>query len=272
MLSSYTPRTTLNSLCTTLSTDKQPLPTPDQMSSAQSGTSSQPDVTNISNLVKAINAIVKSNLPSKVQLCEPNPFDGSDTKKLHTFLSQCKLNFRDRKDLFCDDSVKVNYILSYLKGPAPHCFEPGLLKLNEPMWLSDYNLFISELEANFGTYDPIAKAEAELEGLCMQENHQATKYFVKFMQLASHVQWGEATLLRRAYHGLAKRIKDNQVHHDKPTSILALHKLALSIDSRYWERRAEEAHTTSGHSGHSGTSKSKGKTSEPKKSTPDLST
>ena len=44
-------------------------------------------------------------------------------------------------------------------------------------------------------YDPIAEAEAELEGLHMQE-HQATKYFVTFMQLASRVQWGKAALLR----------------------------------------------------------------------------
>ena len=105
------------------------------------------------------------------------------------------MNFRDRKDLFWDDSTKVNYILSYLKGPALDCFEPRLLEPIEPMWLSDYDLFISELEANFGTYDPIAEAEAELEGLHMQE-HQATKYFVTFMQLASRVQWGKAALLR----------------------------------------------------------------------------
>ena len=42
-----------------------------------------------------------------------------------------------------------------------------------------------ELEANFGTYDPIGEAEAKLEGLRMQENHQAMKYFIKFMQLAA---------------------------------------------------------------------------------------
>ena len=50
-----------------------------------------------------------------------------------------------------------------------------------PAWASDFDLFVVELEANFGTYDPVGKAEAELKGLCMQENHQATKYFIKFM-------------------------------------------------------------------------------------------
>ena len=61
----------------------------------------------------------------------------------------------------------------------------------EPAWLSDFALFIEELEANFGTYDPVGKAETELEGLRMQENHQAMKYFIKFMQLATCIQWGE---------------------------------------------------------------------------------
>ena len=46
-----------------------------------------------------------------------------------------------------------------------------------PTWASNFDLFITELEANFGTYDPVGKAEAELEGLHMQENHQAMKYF-----------------------------------------------------------------------------------------------
>ena len=112
------------------------------------------------------------------------------------FLLQCKLNFCDQKDLFQDNSVKVNNILSFLKGPALNCFESRLTELDEPTWLSDYDLLITELEVNFGTYDPIAEAEAKLKGLCMQENHQATKYFVKFIQLASCVQRGKAALLR----------------------------------------------------------------------------
>ena len=64
-----------------------------------------------------------------------------------------------------------------------------------PAWASDFNLLVTELEANFRTYDPVGNAEAELERLHMQENHQATKYFIKFTQLATHVQWSQAALL-----------------------------------------------------------------------------
>ena len=54
-----------------------------------------------------------------------------------------------------------------------------------PIWASDFDLFVAELEANFGTYDLVGEAEAKLKGLHMQENHQATKYFIKFTQLAA---------------------------------------------------------------------------------------
>ena len=176
-------------------------------------------------MIKAIDVIIKSNIPSKVKLCNPNAFDGSNPHKVHTFLFQCKLNFCNCQDHFQDGSVKVSYVLSSLKGMALECFKPGHLVDDEPAWLSNFGLFIQELEVNFSTYDPIGEAGAELKALCMQENCQATKYFIKFTQLATHIQWGEAALLRQAYNGLAKRIKDDMVHREKLTTLANLRKL-----------------------------------------------
>src|SRR5882724_4337090 len=210
---------------------------------------------------KAINKIVKANYgssKSKPKLREPDPFDGSNSWKLRTFILQCKLNFRDRPDQFQDDTTKVNYILSHLKGSALDCFETALLDPIEPIWLSDLNLFIEELETNFRTYDPVGEAEAELEGLGIHESHQSMKYFIKFQQLATCVQWGEAALHRQAYNGLAKRIKDDMVHHDKLNMLSGLRKLVQAIDARYWEQRGEVSQETRA-SGSSG-NKSKHKT------------
>ena len=75
----------------------------------------------------------------------------------------------------------------------------------------------------------------------MQENHQATKYFIKFTQLSSRVYWGEAALLQQAYNGLTKWIKNEIVHHDKPTTLSGLRKLVQAINTRYWERKVEIA-------------------------------
>ena len=75
-----------------------------------------------------------------------------------------------------------------------HCFEPAILDLHNPIWLSDFNLFVMELKNIFGSLDPEGKAEAELKALHMHENYHATKYFIKFQQLAAQVQWGNAAL------------------------------------------------------------------------------
>ena len=56
-----------------------------------------------------------------------------------------------------------------MKGSALDCFEPILLDPIEPMWLLDLNLVIEELETNFGTYNPVSEAEAELKDFaCMK--------------------------------------------------------------------------------------------------------
>src|SRR5467141_2324075 len=189
----------------------------------------------VQKFVKAIGEIVKTGSPSKPKLWEPDTFDGSDSQKLRTFILQCRLNFRDCPDLFKNDKSKVNYVLSYLKGTALDCFESTILDPNEPPWASDFHLFSEELTSNFGTYDPVSEAEEELEGLRMHDSHQATKYFIKFQQLASRVEWGDAALRRQAYNGLAKRIKDDMVHHNKPNTLAGLRRLVQAIDARYWE-------------------------------------
>src|SRR5882724_4247282 len=69
-----------------------------------------------STFVKAVSMIIGNDSGSKPKLREPDPFDSSDSRKLCTFILQCKLNFRDCKDLFESDTDKVNYVLSFLKG------------------------------------------------------------------------------------------------------------------------------------------------------------
>jgi len=109
--------------------------------------------------------------------------------------------------MFEHDTDKVNYVLSLLKGTALDCLESAILYPIKPQWLSDFDLFIEELKANFGTYDPVGEAEAKLKGLCMHESHQAMKYFIKFQQLATCIEWGNAALHRQAYNGPGQMYK-----------------------------------------------------------------
>ena len=131
------------------------------------------------------------------------------------------------------------YALSYLMDPALGWFEPGLFAPSPPAWVHHWDLFQTELESNFGPFDLVREAEAEIETLVMAEGSHSTMYFMEFNRLASHIQWGDHASLRQAYKGLACRIKNKMVHHDRPVTLQDLHKLIQAIDHHYWEWKAE---------------------------------
>ena len=100
-----------------------------------------------------------------MKLRAPDPFDGTETNKLWSFLVQCQLNFADRPSAFATDRAKVNYAMSYLKGVALAWFEPYYLevatpRVPPPLFMTDYEAFCEELKTNFGPLDPVGDAES----------------------------------------------------------------------------------------------------------------
>jgi len=65
------------------------------------------------------------------------------------------------------------------------------------------------------------------------------KVLIKFQQLATCIQWGDAHSVDRLYNGLTKHIKDDMVQHTKPTTLAGLQKLVQAIDAQYWEWKGE---------------------------------
>jgi len=66
------------------------------------------------------------------------------------------------------------------------------------MTLSGSRISISlsqKLEKNLELSTLKAKQNWNFEALHLHENYQATKYFIKFQQLAMQVQWGNAATL-----------------------------------------------------------------------------
>ena len=115
--------------------------TPDETSGT---TNPDAEVAAFSKAIKRI--FMASNTHAKPKLWAPNPFDCSDSQKLHTFRLKYNLNFQDHPDLFPDNTAKVNYTLSFLKGSTLDCFKPTPLDLNEPDWLLDLQCSLRNLK------------------------------------------------------------------------------------------------------------------------------
>jgi hypothetical protein len=81
--------------------------------------------------------------PEKVKVCKPEPFNGSDPRKLRSFLVSCNLHFRDCPYAFPNNEKKILFVLSYLNGSAISWFEPGLMDLtNSAHWMWDFEIFL----------------------------------------------------------------------------------------------------------------------------------
>jgi len=142
------------------------------------------------NLAIAINCLSRSSRhtndssSSHAKVREPDTFDGTDPKKLRTFLVQCELCFQDRAKAFHLDRAKVTFAQSYLKGMTLEWFEPDLLNngdpADHPQWMDSWVHFVAELQSTFGPHDPIADAEHQLEHLQMKDAHHVTRYIVDF--------------------------------------------------------------------------------------------
>ncbi|KAG6328655.1 hypothetical protein ID866_10434 [Astraeus odoratus] len=125
---------------------------------------------------------------TKVQ--ELDTFDGSDPKKLCTFLVHI-------------DQTKVTLAQLYFKGMVLQWFEPNLLSdsnpNNHPLWMDNWREFVIELQTTFGPHNPVTDTEHELDCLQMKENQQINN-----------------TLCHHFYTGLPDCIKDEICHVGKP--------------------------------------------------------
>jgi len=200
------------------------------------------------NLAIAVNRLSLSSRrtndssSSRAKVREPDTFDGTDPKKLRTFLVQCELCFQDWAKAFRLDRAKVTFAQSYLKGMTLEWFEPDLLNsgnpADHPRWMDSWVHFVAELQSTFGPHNPIADAEHQLEHLRMKDAHRVTRYIVDFNRLASQVQdYRDGALRRLFYSGLPDRLKDEIARVGKPLTLHGLRALCQEIDARYWERK-----------------------------------
>lgn len=147
-------------------------------------------------------------------------------------------------------------MISYLTEDALGWFEPTYVNPdpnNIPLWLTNYDAFVTELQLNFGTFDPRQDAENEIVSLHMADGQRIQKYLVKFNKLSQLTGWNSVALRKVFYDGLPERIqtKLRDLPGGKPSTLEIMKISAQSIDASHWEwlkeqklRRARNPTTT----------------------------
>ena len=78
---------------------------------------------------------------------------------------------------------------------------------NSARWMWDFEVFLNELEVNFGPHDPVGDAEKSLTEISMKDGSRIVKYNVEFWKLVMRVDWNESALTARYFRGLPLRLR-----------------------------------------------------------------
>ncbi len=152
-------------------------------------------------------------------------FDGSNPEELRMFLLQCQITFNSYLQQYVTHTVKVFFVISYLKKLALEWFEQGILESNPrsaPAWRSSWPEFINELRTYFGPMNPTGTAKLGLQHLTMAPSSQLREYLVQFNTLVSRMAWGEVALCFQFYDGLPDCLKDCLAILGKPNMLREL--------------------------------------------------
>ena len=166
---------------------------------------------------------------------EPECFSG-DTYSLNGFLTQCDLVFALQSSRFANDSVKVKYIISFLRGTPLLAIRPLLLMDPSPIMLNNLQLFTNHLRTTYGDPDEVAVATRKLQDL--KQTGPASAYFAEFQQYIAIAGWGSGpVVVHMAIQGLKSHLQDELARIAiRPQTIGELIQFIVPLDNRLFER------------------------------------
>ena len=138
--------------------------------------------------------------PTETRVNPPDTYDGRGASKLRDFLTQLRLVFDLQPSKFLNDSIKVKYACSFLRGSAFSWIQPYLDMEAPPVWMGEFPLFAAEITKVFGEPDVIGSATRSLRKL--RQTGSVAAYAAEFRRHSTLLSWGEQALVSQFYEGL----------------------------------------------------------------------
>jgi hypothetical protein len=169
----------------------------------------------------------------------PAPFSGRRRRYLRTWICENEICFRTAPNLYQSDTLKIMFAASFLEGDAKSWFtnyfrHPASL----PAFMSKWDLFVAELQLNFGLEDELGVAEEDMRRLTMADSDHASYFAAQFRAIRSRFcgAWSDRTLRNQYYLKLAPRLRSIFISAGTPvpTTLAPLMALASRFDRAHW--------------------------------------
>lgn len=175
---------------------------------------------------------------------EPDPFSGGNPNELRAFLFQCQIYFRACKGEFKEDSEKIFFAISYLRGIALDYFEPFISEADPSQsfdFLEEWPAFVQKLSNLFGSYSSEDDDEDAIMAILFPTEGKAVNYFIQFTKYQNRIRWEDRSLCKVVTDALPNRIRDELCFcHEDISTFEGLKRAVLRIDNNYWKRTLEE--------------------------------
>jgi len=165
----------------------------------------------------------------------PKPFDGTDPALLYAFIIHVQLVLETRASEFSTERSKIVYAATYLEGGALMWVYPLLNMTDPPDYMTDFALFVKELEQTFGV--PVSLIEEQLRQL--QQTGTVYQYSMDFRRFAGRVSWNDASLVSQFYSGLKHQIKVELIRVGRPETLEQLTAKAIALDNLQQQSRKQ---------------------------------
>ena len=181
----------------------------------------------------------------------PDTYDGTRTA-LKRFFMQCDVYLSILDEQFEDESDKVMFAVSLLRGTAADFMEPYVrdwmdhdskddMKRTTVTMFTDFAAFKQSLTNMYGDVSKARRAEQEI--MALRQGGTIAEYTSKFQQLMARAGWdNDGVAVAQYYRGLKEAVKD-QLHlrpQGRPKDMHVMIRACQDIDERYQERQMEK--------------------------------
>lgn len=169
---------------------------------------------------------------------DPETFTGKRSL-LNAFITECNIVFKLQVSRFNDERVKVNYMVSYLRGTPLDAISPYLTARPRPSFIESYDEFILYLRSNFGDPDEIGTTRRKYKAL--RQTTSASAYFAELQQYLAILNYKDQDpIVDNAIDGLKPFLKDELAKRPRPSTFVELREFVIPLDNRLYERDQEK--------------------------------